>query len=71
MPIVEDFQKVAPLVERERCQPPVVQDQEFDARQYLEEAAVASITAFALRTRHVASAKSSSPMTRRSSCSVR
>jgi len=45
MPIVEDFEKVAPLVERERGQAPVVQDQELDARQHLEQAAVASITA--------------------------
>ena len=44
MPI-EDFQKVTPLVERERRKAPVVQDQELDARQPLEEAAVASITA--------------------------
>jgi hypothetical protein len=39
MPIVEDFQEIAPLVECERCQAPVVQDQELDARQHLEEAA--------------------------------
>ena len=44
MPIIEDFQEIAPLVESERCQAPVVQDQELDARQHLEEAAVASIT---------------------------
>src|ERR1700687_5078800 len=45
MAIVEDFQEMAPLVERARCQAPVVQDQELDTRQHLEEAAVASITA--------------------------
>ena len=30
MPIVEDFQEIASLVERERCQAPVVQDQELE-----------------------------------------
>ena len=45
MPIVKNFQQVAALVEGERSQAPVVQDQELDPRQHFEEAAVASITA--------------------------
>ena len=45
MPIIEDFQEIAPLLGGERCQSPVIQDQELDARQRLEEASVASIAA--------------------------
>jgi hypothetical protein len=45
MPVVEDFQEIAPLLGREWGQAPVIEDQELDARQRLEEAAVTSITA--------------------------
>ncbi len=45
MPIVEDFQEIAPLLRREWRQAPVVQDEKLDARQRLEEAAVTSIAA--------------------------
>jgi hypothetical protein len=41
MPVVEDLQEITPLLGCERRQTPVIQDQELDARQRLEEAAVA------------------------------
>ena len=44
LPVVEDLQEITPLLGSERRQTPVIQDQELDARQRLEEAAVASIT---------------------------
>src|SRR6266852_6041033 len=45
MPVVEDFQEIAPLLGRERRQAPVIQDQELDARQRLEQASVTAIAA--------------------------
>ena len=45
MPVIKDFQEIAPLLGREWRQAPVIKDQELDTRQGLEQAAVTSITA--------------------------
>ena len=45
MPVIEDFQEIAPLLGRERRQAPVIQDQQLHARQHLEEPAVTAIAA--------------------------
>ena len=45
MPVVEDFSRSRSWSRVRVIEAPVVQDQELDARQHLEEAAVASITA--------------------------
>jgi hypothetical protein len=43
--VVDDFEQVAPLLAGEWRDPPVAEDEEFDARQHLEEPGVASIAA--------------------------
>jgi hypothetical protein len=42
--IIGDLQQIAPLLCGERCQSPVIEDQNLDARQALEQAGIASIT---------------------------
>src|SRR6185437_2170901 len=45
VPVVENFQEIAPLLGRERRQTPIIQDQQLDAGQCLEQATVMSIAA--------------------------
>jgi hypothetical protein len=36
-PIIDDLQQIATLILRQGCEPPVVEDQELDARQCFEQ----------------------------------
>jgi len=43
--IVDDFEKIAPLLGGERGEAPVVENEEIDSRQHLEEPRIASVAA--------------------------
>src|SRR6476469_5404011 len=45
VPTVDDFQQIASLLGGERCQSPVIENEHLHARQALEHAGIASITA--------------------------
>ena len=45
MAVVDDLEEIAPLFAGERGEPPIVEDEEIDARQCLEEPGIASVAA--------------------------
>ncbi len=45
MAVVDDFEQVAALPGGQRCESPVVEDQQFDSCEALEETRIASVAA--------------------------